>query len=343
VGSGPAEARLTRRKGKPKQRHRETCYKKFVSPALWKSITVYNPTLYPVTEVIIVMRVLLIFLFLLSACIINAQKKETLTIYFDFDKYELTGKAKKQVDSFFVNRQGIAVTRIELSGHCDFIGSDPYNDILSTRRVNKVKQLIKSYDLPDSNIVTSAYGEKKPLNQNRTATERQLNRRVEITIVKDEIAFVQDKLSQKDASLTKEPEVKLKEQIADTNTVTGSNIVLKNINFYGGMHRLLPESLPVLQELLDAMKSYPKLAIEIQGHICCETHTGDGLDIETGIYNLSAARARAIYDYLHASGIEPGRISFRGFGHSQPIYPYPERSEEEKTANRRVEIKIISK
>jgi len=44
-----------------------------------------------------------------------------------------------------------------------------------------------------------------------------------------------------------------------------------------------------------------------------------------------------------SNGIEASRISYKGWGHSNPIYPYPERSEEEKTLNRRVELVIISK
>ena len=37
------------------------------------------------------------------------------------------------------------------------------------------------------------------------------------------------------------------------------------------------------------------------------------------------------------------RVSYKGFGHTTPIYPWPEKTEDEKMKNRRVEIKIISK
>jgi outer membrane protein OmpA-like peptidoglycan-associated protein len=289
------------------------------------------------------MRVVLTCIILLSACLVKAQTKEVLTIYFDFDKYELTERARTQIDSFLVSRgQGSPITGIELSGHCDFIGPDRYNDILSTRRVNKVKELIETYDLTRIRITTAAYGEKKPLNENRTEADRQLNRRVEIIIMREPTTVEKEQVKE-ETTITKQSNAKLKEQIADSATVSGSNIVLRNINFYGGMHRLLPESQPMLQELLDAMKAYPNLVIEIQGHICCQPHTGDGMDLETRVYNLSAERAKAIHDYLIASGIQQSRVSYRGFGHSQPMYPYPERSEEEREANRRVEIKIISK
>jgi outer membrane protein OmpA-like peptidoglycan-associated protein len=132
-------------------------------------------------------------------------------------------------------------------------------------------------------------------------------------------------------------------KLADTTTIAGTNIILHNINFEGGVHQFLPESGPMLKELLEAMQSNPKLVIRVEGHICCQSEKADGMDNETGIDNLSEARAKAVMDHLLANGIEPKRVSYKGFGHSAPIYPYPEKSEEERIQNRRVEIKIISK
>ena len=157
--------------------------------------------------------------------------------------------------------------------------------------------------------------------------ERSLNRRVEIKIIYAP--------ANKDKSLT--------EKLADSTITIGTNIILRNINFFGGMHQFLPESTPMLEELLDAMQTYPKLVIRIEGHICCEQYDGDGLDAETGINNLSEARAKAVRDYLIKNNIDSKRVSYKAFGHSSPIYSWPEKTEDEKMKNRRVEIKIISK
>jgi flagellar motor protein MotB len=35
-------------------------------------------------------------------------------------------------------------------------------------------------------------------------------------------------------------------------------------------------------------------------------------------------------------------MSYRGFGVTKPFYPIPENNDEERIANRRVEIKIVS-
>lgn len=248
---------------------------------------------------------------------------QTLTIHFDFNKYTLDKRSKFLIDSF------MAVTdpdgKIELAGHCDFIGSNGYNDALSRRRVVAVKNYIEENYVVDGGVsTTDAFGERKPLNANKTDEARQVNRRVEIRI-----------FSPKNTTL--------KEKIADTATTVGSSITLRNINFVGGRHIFLEESYPMLQELLDAMRTYPKLVIEIHGHICCQPYANDGLDLDTRTNNLSEERAKAVYEHLIANGIAPNRLSYKGFGHSLPIYPYPEQSEEERTQNRRVEIKIISK
>jgi len=60
------------------------------------------------------------------------------------------------------------------------------------------------------------------------------------------------------------------------------------------------------------------------------------------LYNLSEARAKYIYDLLIYDGISAERLSYEGFARQNPLYP-EEKTEEEKAANRRVEIRIIEK
>ena len=83
--------------------------------------------------------------------------------------------------------------------------------------------------------VVKAHGENIPLNKNLSPEERSLNRRVEIKII--------NASDNKGKSLT--------EKLADPTLTTGTNIVLRNINFVGGMHQFLPESKPMLDELLE--------------------------------------------------------------------------------------------
>lgn len=71
----------------------------------------------------------------------------------------------------------------------------------------------------------------------------------------------------------------------------------------------------------------------IQGHICCQV---------TDEYGISTLRAKAVYDYLISYGITPGRLSYKGYGSTQPLYQLPESDEEQRVANRRVEIKVVA-
>lgn len=277
------------------------------------------------------MKAIFIIAAMLSACLARSQ---TFTVHFDFNKYELDKNAKALIDSFLVaEKEKLATGRIELSGHCDFIGSGHYNDTLSLRRVLTVKKFLETnYSGYGKIIAATGYGKRRPLNENKTEEERMINRRVEIMIIQAD-----------ESSIPVQKKGSLLQKIADTTIKKGSSIILRNIDFVGGRHHPVPESKPMLDELLAAMRKYPKLVIEIQGHICCQQGDADGLDVETGENNLSEARAKTIADWLIYMGIEPNRVSYKGFGHSKPIYPYPEKTDEESLQNRRVEIKIISK
>jgi outer membrane protein OmpA-like peptidoglycan-associated protein len=291
-----------------------------------------------------------IFVGIALLCSFHVHSQRSLTVYFDFNKYDLTDAARKQLDSFLVaQKENLAVWRIfSLDGYCDSVGSDDYNNILSEKRLLAVKKYLLNYGIEPDHIVSAiTHGKKDPLNENKTEKDRQLNRRVEINMKKNletSLPVPKETIPAPNEIMPAPKEIiTLKEKIADTASKAGTNIVLKNINFVTASHRILPESFPALQELLESMKFYPNLVIEIQGHTCCQESAGDGLDADTRKHNLSETRAKSVYDYLISNGIEANRLSYKGYAHTVPIYPFPEKTEEERIANRRVEIKIISK
>lgn len=275
------------------------------------------------------------FLLLLFTVCGYAQKSNSVYVHFAFNKSMLDASARARLDSL---TDSLDVSdRIELHGHCDAIGSNDYNDVLSQKRVSAVKNYLLNIGWETGDIlIAEGHGKRMPFTGNESPEQRSLNRRVEIKII-----YGNGSASNTSPTASKPPT--LTEKIADSTVKAGTNLVLRNINFAGGLHRFLPESYPMLEELLDAMRTYPALVIRVEGHICCNPTPADGLDNETGIFNLSEARAKAVKDYLVKNGIEPSRISYKGFGHSAPLYPYPEKSLEEEKLNRRVEIRIISK
>jgi outer membrane protein OmpA-like peptidoglycan-associated protein len=74
-------------------------------------------------------------------------------------------------------------TVIEVAGHTDSTGSDQYNQALSQRRADAVAAYIKTRSVRADRIITVGAGEKHPVASNDTPDGRQLNRRVELTLV----------------------------------------------------------------------------------------------------------------------------------------------------------------
>ena len=276
---------------------------------------------------------------------VQASNAQSTTIYFEFDKWDITPSAIKKLDSL----TALQVASISINGHCDQLGSQVYNDLLSQKRADAVKEYLTVKGIANEKIIiVKGFGETQPVLEKLDVESRKLNRRVTIAyLLKEEIkaaAPTPPVVNKIEAPEPKKPVPleKLIDEIKDSTTKAGDKIILKNINFYGGRHVFLPEAYPSLNELLETMKAIPTLKIEIHGHICCISGDGDGLDIDTGFPNLSYNRSKAVYEFLLRNGIERRRMQHKGFGHKYPIIEY-ERSEAEKTINRRVEIKILQK
>lgn len=116
----------------------------------------------------------------------------------------------------------------------------------------------------------------------------------------------------------------------------GESIKLANIKFKGDETEILPSSRASLLTLYKFMLENPAAVIEIEGHV-----NAPGMKNSAKIKKLSKDRAKAIYDYLVQKGIEPARISYKGYGNSKMIYKKPV-NEKQNEENRRVEIKVIS-
>lgn len=114
----------------------------------------------------------------------------------------------------------------------------------------------------------------------------------------------------------------------------GSSVVLRNVFFNTGSYDLLSESKSELQRLIDFLKTNKTLSIEIEGHT-------DNIGSEAINLNLSELRAKSVYQYLVSLGIEETRMTFKGYGFSQPIST--NETVEGRAFNRRTEFKIIKK
>jgi outer membrane protein OmpA-like peptidoglycan-associated protein len=132
--------------------------------------------------------------------VVDLQLKETDTeirieiaadVLFEFDKADLRRDARnalKQVGDIIKEK---AKSTVRVEGHTDSKGSDAYNQKLSERRANSVRDwLVKNEGLKNVRFSTSGFGAKKPAVSNTKPDGsddpegRQKNRRVEIVIGK---------------------------------------------------------------------------------------------------------------------------------------------------------------
>jgi outer membrane protein OmpA-like peptidoglycan-associated protein len=74
-------------------------------------------------------------------------------------------------------------TVVEVAGHTDSTGSDAYNQSLSERRSAAVSTYLQAQGVLSQRLITVGMGEAYPVADNATSDGRQLNRRVEITMV----------------------------------------------------------------------------------------------------------------------------------------------------------------
>jgi OOP family OmpA-OmpF porin len=99
---------------------------------------------------------------------------------FDFDKSVLRPDGKKAIDDALAKIQGTDLEMVIATGHTDSIGTDQYNQRLSERRAEAVKQYLVSKGIPASKVTTIGKGETQPVATNKTKEGRQKNRRVDI-------------------------------------------------------------------------------------------------------------------------------------------------------------------
>jgi len=99
---------------------------------------------------------------------------------FDFDKSVLRPDGKKSIDEALAKIQGTDLEMVIATGHTDSVGSDQYNQRLSERRAQAVKDYLVSKGIPASKVTTIGKGESQPVATNKTKEGRQKNRRVDI-------------------------------------------------------------------------------------------------------------------------------------------------------------------
>ncbi|MEM9987487.1 MAG: OmpA family protein, partial [Bacteroidota bacterium] len=104
-------------------------------------------------------------------------------VYFDYDKSYLNGKARVSLNRVARFLRENTATELEIWGHADANGSNPYNDRLSERRCKAVEAYLIGKGIDPSRLSILPLGERLPLASNATDEGREKNRRVELVLV----------------------------------------------------------------------------------------------------------------------------------------------------------------
>lgn len=267
-----------------------------------------------------------------------SQTGDTIFLFYNLNEHTLSNNNKNKLEKLL---QISEITSLEIKGYADFTGSKTYNDTLSFKRANTVKNYLLAARIAENKILSckglgvhpnSSSKDRIDLSDKGIAEHR----KVEIVFLKK---IEEEVIRVTEDTIIQESEFLL---MGEEDFKIGSKLVLNNIIFYGGTPLIKAESEPVMKELVELLKLHANLSVEIQGHICCQIDGKDGYDIINKNYNLSENRAKAVYEYLIKKGIKKERMTYKGYGSSQKLFP-DEMNEEEENLNRRVEIMIVGK
>jgi OOP family OmpA-OmpF porin len=115
-----------------------------------------------------------------------AYEKHTVsaTALFDFDKSVLKPAGKEAIHGIDEDIKGSTtkVLSVDVVGHTDSVGTEEYNQELSVRRANAVKEYMVSEGIDPGLVNVKGMGEADPVASNATAEGRAKNRRVEISV-----------------------------------------------------------------------------------------------------------------------------------------------------------------
>jgi outer membrane protein OmpA-like peptidoglycan-associated protein/tetratricopeptide (TPR) repeat protein len=151
-----------------------------------------------------------------------------------------------------------------------------------------------------------------------------------LSVEQEGYAFVNQNIRLQGASEQERTEVRTVEL---RKLVTGVVSVLRNIYFDFDKATFRTESYTELNKLERMMAENPNIKVEIAGHTD---------NIGTAAYNmqLSQRRAEAVKDYLVKKGIDPRRITAKGYGKTRPLASNDD-EKEGRELNRRVEFRVI--
>lgn len=250
------------------------------------------------------------------------------SFYFDNDQSVPTEYSKNQLQAFKKSFDAKEFIILEIYSYTDSAGTLQHNDSLAKRRLKYVTDYLGVET--NSKVLLKPYG----LDRKYDVTNYKSWRRVDIyfsfEVKNSDSAGISDQVT--DSSLISNN--KVQEIVNDKIELLDEKMDLTlpyilNIEFVEGTSKIEKESYPEIKKLADYLHSNPSVKILIRGHVCC----GNNM-------RISKNRARSIYNKLIKLGIDKNRLDYVGISNKEPLV-FPEKTNEDRQRNRRVDIKFI--
>jgi outer membrane protein OmpA-like peptidoglycan-associated protein len=107
---------------------------------------------------------------------------KTYTLYFISDSDQLTEASRTEFEEVFKEVARRKAAEVVVTGDTDTVGSQEYNDALSLKRAEAVRQLFIARGLPADAVIAAGRGERELLVATADEVAEAKNRRVEITV-----------------------------------------------------------------------------------------------------------------------------------------------------------------
>ncbi|HBK82546.1 MAG TPA: OmpA family protein [Flavobacterium sp.] len=250
------------------------------------------------------------YIFLFYSLFSVAQEEIIHSVYFDFDVFKIRTDQQKPLHQFISSIDTTRVESVQIYGYCDDRGKDAYNYDLSSKRANTIKDTLLQQGIKNK-IIISIEGKGKVLIDDDLELNipeiRSKNRRVDVLITYKPKKAEKRKLPENFTTLNKD-------------AIVGDKITLDKVFFDRGSSKLSTIAKKELDKIAIKLHRYPKIQLEIQGHICCTpTFQKEAVDKDTKKRELSINRAKSVYKYLIERRINQKRLTYKGYGNTKSL------------------------
>jgi outer membrane protein OmpA-like peptidoglycan-associated protein len=109
-------------------------------------------------------------------------------VLFASGRAELNSGSRQTMDKLTAFLRAYPKRNVQIDGFTDNVGGDEYNQGLSERRADSVRDALTGMGIANDRILTKGRGKSSPVGDNDTAAGRQQNRRVEVLILDEGLA-----------------------------------------------------------------------------------------------------------------------------------------------------------